>query len=115
MLSNTGNRPAGLSQVEIESPGKSGSVSWYLQNEPDVKLLEPGKAYILTASNGTSIPAAVPHEVAAILKGTSEDKPNCRFVVKYIQLSGAKEYLYTPFYCLPIEPTVFKPSPKQAP
>jgi hypothetical protein len=46
MISNTGNQPAGLAQIEIESKLKHGSGSWYLYSDLDKKLIEPGKAYV---------------------------------------------------------------------
>lgn len=104
MISNAGTQPAGLAQNEIESTLKHGSGSWYLYSELDKKLLEPGKAYIVKASNGSAVPAAIPHEIQAVLseKGMLDKAKTCNLVVQYVQLSGRKEYLYHPFPCNPV-------------
>lgn len=96
MISNTGNQPAGLAQIEIESKLKHGSGSWYLYSELDKKLLEPGKAYIVKASNGSAVPAAIPHEIQAALgqRGMLEKAKTCNLVIQYVQISGTKEYMY---------------------
>ena len=77
MVSNVGNRSAGLSQIEIESTPKNKSISWYLYSELDNKLIEPGKAYIVKASNGSVIPSAIPHELRRIMP----EKANCNLVI----------------------------------
>lgn len=104
MISNTGTQPAGLAQIEIESKLEHGPGFWYLYSELDKKLLEPGKAYIVKASNGSAVPAAIPHEIQAVLsqRGMLDKTKTCNLVVQYVQMSGAKEYLYHPFPCSPV-------------
>lgn len=101
MISNIGNRPAGISGIEIESSLKSGSATWFLQSDLDKKVLEPGKAYIIKASNGSLIPEPIPHEVRAMLekKKISLDHHQCQLVITYIQLDGDKYYLPYNFPC----------------
>jgi len=107
MISNTGNQPAGLAQIEIESKLKHGSGSWYLYSELDKKLIEPGKAYVVKASNGSVVPAAVPHEVQAILaqRDLSAMEKKCNLIIQYVQMNGTKECLYYPFLCNQIAST----------
>lgn len=99
MVSNTGSRPAGLVQIEIQSKLKDGTGTWYLSSELDKKLIEPGKAYVLTASNGSIIPEPVSHETLAILSGKVEIKENCALVLQYVEMSGTKVYKNFPFAC----------------
>jgi hypothetical protein len=99
MISNTGSRPAGLVQIEIESKLKGGSGSWYLSSELDKKLIEPGKAYVLRASNGSAIPEPVSHETLAILSGKVAIKENCALVLQYVEMNGTKVYKHFPFAC----------------
>jgi hypothetical protein len=102
MIANSGSQPAGLSQIEIESKTTSDLYSsWYLKTKLDKSLLEPGKAYIVEANNGSTVPAAVSHEIQSAMSHMHDiemDK-NCRLVVQYVQMSGTKEYLYHPFSC----------------
>jgi len=105
MLSNTGNRPAGLAQIEIESPGGANYITSFLRSNLDHQLMEPGRAYVVSASNGTAIPEAVPPEILGSLRRSIASKPNCRLVLQYVQMSGQKEYLYYPFVCSPIAPS----------
>jgi hypothetical protein len=102
MVSNTGSRPAGLQKVEIEAKTKSGSGTWYLNSELDKKLLEPGKAYVLNASNGSAIPAPIPHEINAVLYGKNISPETCYLVLEYVQMNGTKVFQSTPFPCYPI-------------
>lgn len=104
MISNTGSQPAGLAQIEIESKIKSGSGAWFLYSELDKKLLEPGKAYIVKASNGSAVPAAIPYEFQESLRqrGVLEKSKTCNLVIQYVQMNGTKEYLYYPFPCSPV-------------
>lgn len=99
MVSNTGSRPAGLVQIGIESKLKGGTGTWYLSSELDKKLIEPGKAYVLKASNGSVIPTPVSHEVLAVLSGKVAIKENCALVLQYVEMNGTKIYKHFPFVC----------------
>lgn len=103
MVSNTGSRPAGLQQVTINSKTVGGSGTWYLRSELDKKLLEPGKAYVLNASNGSVIPAPVPHEIKAILYGKNINPKTCNLVLEFVQMNGTKVFQSTPFPCYPVD------------
>lgn len=103
MVSNTGSRPAGLQQVTISAITKSGSVTWYLRSELDKKLLEPGKAYILNASNGSVIPAPIPSEINAILYGKNVSPQTCNLMLEFVQMNGSKDSKSTPFPCFPVD------------
>lgn len=99
MVSNTGSRPAGLVQIEIQSKLKGGSGTWYLSSELDKKLIEPGKAYVLKASNGSVIPEPVSHETLAMLSGKVAIKEYCDLVLQYVEMNGTKVYKHFPFAC----------------
>lgn len=103
MVSNTGSRPAGLQKVSIEAKTNGGSGSWYLHSELDKKLLEPGKAYILNASNGSLIPAPIPHEINAILYGESITPKTCYLVLEFVQMNGEKVFQRTSFPCYSVD------------
>lgn len=103
MVSNTGSRPAGLQSIEIESKAKEGAGLWYLQSELDKKLLEPGKAYILNASNGSVIPAPIPHEINALLYGKDISAESCDLILEYVQMNGTKVFHPTSFPCYPVK------------
>lgn len=101
MLANTGNRPAGLAEIQIDSDYEGGSGTWFLRSELDNQLIAPGEAHVVVATNGSLIPQPVSHEDKAAwrrLNLPTEDK-ECELVVKYIQLNGTKEYLVYPFLC----------------
>ena len=102
MVSNTGSRPAGLQRVEIKAETKAGAGIWYLHSELDKKLLEPGKAYILNASNGSVIPAPIPHEINAMLYGRNISAETCDLVLEYVQMNGTKTFHQTQFPCYPV-------------
>ncbi|HQT32223.1 MAG TPA: hypothetical protein PLE48_15375 [Thiobacillus sp.] len=102
MVSNTGSRPAGLQQVTINAKTKGGSGTWYLQSELDKKLLEPGNAYVLNASNGSVIPAPIPHEINAVLYGRNINPETCNLVLEFVQMNGTKVFQATPFPCYPV-------------
>ncbi len=105
MISNVGNRSAGLVQIEIEAKGEFGPTTWYLNSELDKQLLDPGKAYIVEASNNHAIPKAHSQEVQAYLSGKGiKFEKNCDLVLQYVQLNGNKEYLYYSFPCDKVEP-----------
>lgn len=109
MLSNVGNQPAGLSQVEIKGKTKYGSASWYIKSDFDKKLIEPAKAYIIKASNEgfTPMPQHISHEFRSFYRSQLGEplKEECDLVIQYVQLNGVKEYLYHPFPCDVIDPT----------
>lgn len=102
MVSNTGSRPAGLLKVEIKAKTKGGTGTWYLHSELDKKLLEPGKAYVLNASNGSVIPAPIPHEINSVLYGKNVSPETCNLVLEYVQMNGTKVFQSTPFPCYPV-------------
>jgi hypothetical protein len=102
MVSNTGNRPAGLTQVEITTEGKYGGASWYLITDLDNKLIEPGKAYVLKGANGSAIPEPLSHEhLAAMTKAGVKPEEKCDLVLQYVQMNGTKYYQHLPFACNP--------------
>lgn len=103
MVSNTGSRPAGLQRVTIEAKTKRGPSTWYLHSELDKKLLEPGKAYVLNASNGSVIPAPIPHEINAALYGRNISPETCNLVLEFVQMNGTKVFHGTPFPCYPVD------------
>lgn len=102
MVSNTGSRPAGLQQVTINANTIGGSGTWYLHSELDKKLLEPGKAYVLDASNGSVIPSPIPHEINAVLYGKNFKPETCQLVLEFVQMDGTKAIQSTSFPCYPI-------------
>lgn len=103
MASNTGSRPAGLQKVTIEAKTKGGTGFWYLHSELDKKLLEPGKAYVLNASNGSLIPTPIPHEINAILHEKEIRPEICNLVLDFVQMNGTKVIQKTPFPCYPVD------------
>lgn len=103
MVSNTGSRPAGLQQITINAKTKEGLGTWYLHSELDKKLLEPGKAYVLNASNGSVIPAPIPHEINAALYGRNIKPETCDLVLEFVQMNGTKVFQSTPFPCYPVD------------
>ncbi len=105
MLANAGNLPAALTKIEIENNVERGG-TWYVESDLKNKLIAPGKAYIITASNGSAIPEPIDHEVRCIYNDRfgKPIKNNCNLVIKYIELNGTKAYLYYPFPCrIPIK------------
>jgi len=103
MVSNTGSRPAGLQQIEIQAKTKSGSGTWLLHSDLDKKLIEPGKAYVLNASNGSVIPSPIPHEINAVLYGKNISAKSCDLVLQYVQMNGTKVFHPFQFPCYPVE------------
>lgn len=109
MVSNTGSRPAGLLQIEIQSKTKGGTGSWYLRSDLDKKLIEPGKAYVLNASNGSVIPSPISHEIRSVLHDKNISAESCDLVLQYVQMNGTKVYQYFPFPCYPVDMNVGDP------
>ncbi|WP_211456520.1 hypothetical protein [Comamonas brasiliensis] len=103
MVSNTGSRPAGLQRVTIDKKTKEGSRTWYLQSDLDKKLLEPGKAYVLDASNGSAIPAPIPHEINAVLYGRDISPETCNLALEFVQMNGIKVFQSIEFSCFPVD------------
>ena len=98
MVSNVGNRAAGLAQITIESRNRKTSATWYLTSDLDKKIIEPGKSYMIKASNGGEVPAVLPLEEASAIKTVINDvSPNYNLVLSYFQANGRKEVLYIPF------------------
>jgi hypothetical protein len=106
LVANTGNQPAGLSDISVDSALKG---TWYLKSDLDKKLLEPGKAYVVTASNGSLIPEVVSHEILAALASKGGVKKNCTLMLGYVQMNGTKEILNYPFACIPHDPSEVGP------
>jgi hypothetical protein len=107
MLSNIGNSPAALSKISISAILESGvNPTWYLNSGLDKKLLEPNQAHVVSASNSSVIPSAVPHEtIAAYNERYGAFPENCKLILEYVQLNGTKEYLFHPFACYAVDPT----------
>lgn len=105
MISNMGNRPAGLSQIEIDATLKYGEGAWYLYSDLDKKLIEPGKAYIVKASNGSAIPAAMSQEIQSVIQKNNMPAKNnqCKLVIQYVQMDGTKYYMSHPFFCYKVK------------
>ncbi|AMG07163.2 hypothetical protein J8A20_06925 [Vibrio parahaemolyticus] len=103
MLSNVGNSPAALSRINIYNVEQSGiSTTAYLQSKLDNQLLNPNEAHVVTASNRSAIPSAIPHEIiAAYTERYGVIEKNCHLILEYVQLNGTKEHLYFPFACYP--------------
>ena len=84
MVSNVGNRAAGLAQITIESRNRKTSATWYLTSDLDKKIIEPGKSYMIKASNGGEVPAVLPLEEASAIKTVINDvSPNYNLVLSY--------------------------------
>ncbi|CCO45876.1 hypothetical protein VIBNISOn1_1600021 [Vibrio nigripulchritudo SOn1] len=107
MLSNIGNSPAALSEISIYNVDESGvEMTSYLNSVLDNQLLRENEAHIVTASNQSSIPSVIPHEIlAAYTERYGAIDYNCYLILEYVQLSGTKEYLYSPFACYPTQQT----------
>jgi hypothetical protein len=106
MLSNVGNSPAALSNINISAVLGSGvKPTWYLSSDLDNTILKPNQAHIIKASNDAVIPSFVPHEiqVAYYEKYGLIDK-SCDLILEYVQLNGTKEYLSYPFACNTVDP-----------
>jgi hypothetical protein len=97
MLSNTGSRPAALDGIELTS---SDNTTYFLHSELDKQLIEPGKAYILHAKNGTAIPEPLSPEVLTVLAHRKITlNANCKLVLKIIQMQAIKEYVNFSYPC----------------
>lgn len=98
MIANTGNQPAAITSIEIDSKFST----WYLDNQLAGSLLEPGQAKVLNASNGAPIPSPLSPQVENILDSRGELKKNCTLVIQYVELNGSNKAFNYPFSCIPV-------------
>lgn len=103
MIANTGNQPAAITSIEIDSKMSFGIGTWYLDNKLAGTLLEPGQAKVLNASNGAPIPSPLSHEVQMALNSTVGLKKNCTLVIQYVELNGSQKTFNYPFACLQVD------------
>lgn len=102
MIANTGNQPAAITSIEIDSKMSFGIGTWYLENQLAGSLLEPGQAKVLNASNGSPIPSPLSAQVENILGSKDELKKNCTLVIQYVELNGSNKTFNYPFACVPV-------------
>ncbi|MCM7883829.1 hypothetical protein [Enterobacter sichuanensis] len=105
MIANNGNQPAAITSIEIDSKMSFGIGTWYLDNQLDGTLLEPGQAKVLNASNGAPIPSPLPYEIQTILNSKDDVPKNCTLIIQYVELNGSNKSFTYPFMCSPFEVT----------
>lgn len=104
MLANIGTKPAGLAGVEIKTTSEEGLSEWHiLDDDLKGKLIDPGKAYVVKASNGSVIPSVIPLEINEVLRTRLHMKENCFLQVKYVELNGSAVMRSFPFFCQPVD------------
>jgi len=103
-LTNKGTRAATLVSIKIEGRSKDGlSTTWYLRSNLDGQILEAGKSYVTTASNGDLIPGFVNRMRSAPLKQIHGFSENCRLLIDYTDINGQEFILPYPFMCDPVD------------
>jgi len=104
MLANVGTKPAGLAGVEIKTTTEEGLSTWHiLDDDLKGKLINPGKAYVVKAFNGSIIPSVIPPEINEVLRARLHMKENCFLQVKYVELNGSAVTRSFPFFCQPVD------------
>jgi hypothetical protein len=104
MLANIGTKPAGHAGVEIKTTSEEGLSEWHiLDDDLKGKLIDPGKAYVVKASNGSVIPSVIPLEINEVLRTRLHMKENCFLQVKYVELNGSAVTRSFPFFCQPVD------------
>lgn len=103
MLSNSGNRAAVLTGIELNSRLKNGGVATYfLRSDRDHQLIEPGKSWIVDAGNGEVIPKYIERIMQMALRERKISAPECSLDIHFVQFSGAEEIYNVPFPCMPL-------------
>lgn len=104
MLANVGTKPAGLAGVEIKTTSEEGLSTWHiLDDDLKGKLINPGKAYVVKAFNGSVIPSLIPPEINEVFRARLHLKENCFLQVKYVELNGSAVTRSFPFFCQPVD------------
>lgn len=103
-LTNEGTRAATLVNIKIEGKTNQGHrASYFLKSDLDGKLLEPGKSYVTTASNGSLIPGFIERMRSTPLKRMYGFTENCRLLIDYIDVNGDELIRLYPYMCDPID------------
>ncbi|WP_146042235.1 hypothetical protein [Chromobacterium sinusclupearum] len=105
MVTNVGNQPAGVASVEIDANFTNGDYSThYLQVGIDKGLIEPNKAYIIKAENGSPIPWTMPPDIIQNLPVKIKQSLGnaCKLSINYVRVDGRAESASLPFSCIPI-------------
>jgi hypothetical protein len=100
MISNIGTRSAGITGISLKTEGSS--ATWYLYNRSSDGLIEPGKSYLINASNGGAIHSPYPPFIGKQMAGLGMHE-NCLLSVDRIEMDGTQNTSKIPFFCLPVD------------
>lgn len=100
MISNIGTRSAGITGISMKTEGSN--ATWYLYNRSGDNLIEPGKSYLINASNGSAIHSPYPPFISEQLARQGMHK-NCWLSVDRIEMNGTQNTSKIPFFCLPVD------------